>query len=305
MKILIICLLFATTDAFAEKFQKNMIDRAHRNFSKGILYFSNEVDAFFSNDKYQGMQNRSRLKLSFTTRFQEATGPYVIPDINYSLVLPRTQKKLRLVLENENEERQNETRETNYKRNDGGRSETEATAAGLRYLVNKSGINFYQDTGVIVDAPPRAFVRWGAQKDIMLTNWLLKVKEQIRWVNTTGVTSTLNIDFDRGLTRKWLLRMVNDTFWNDQDYIMVFENGPSLFYRIDNKRAMSYHAHAITINKPDFVVDNYLLQISYRQNLYKDWMFMSLTPFVNFPREENFHRTPGFLIQLDTIFGHI
>lgn len=305
MKLLVFLLLFTTQAAHAKKFKKNMVDRAHRSFSKGILYFSNEVDAFFSNDKYSGMQNRSRLKLSFTTRFKEATGPYIIPDINYSLVLPRTEKRLRLVLENENEERQNETRETNYKRNQGGRAQTEATAAGLRYMIQKSGIRFYQDTGVIVNVPPQAFVRWGAQKDVMMTNWLFKIKQQVRWVNTAGVTSTLNLDFDRGLTRKWLLRMVNDTFWNDQDYVVTFENGPSLFQRIDKKRAMSYHAHVITVNKPDFVVDNYLLQVSYRQNLYQDWLFMNLTPFVNFPRIENFHRTPGFLITVDAIFGHI
>ena len=68
---------------------------------------------------------------------------------------------------------------------------------------------------------------------------------------------------------------------------------------------MQYHAHVITVNKPNFEVANYLLQITYRQNLYAKWLFMNLTPFVNFPREQNFHRTPGFILRFDMIFGHI
>lgn len=304
MKLILLVTVIFAFNAHAKKYRKSAIDKAHRKFSKRILYFSNEVDAFFANDKHEGLPNRSKLKLSFTTHFQEAAGPYVIPDINYSLVLPRTEKRLRLVLENENEERQNETSATNYKRQ-GAKPPQESTSAGLRYMIKKTGVKFYSDTGIIVDVPPKAFVRLTAKRDFMLTNWLLKVREQVKWVNTTGVTSTLNIDFDRGLTRKWLLRMVNDTLWNDQDYIVTFENGPSLFQRIDKKKAMSYHAHAITVNKPEFLVANYLLQVTYRQELYGKWLFMNLTPFANFPREKNFHRTPGFIVRFDAIFGHI
>ena len=307
MKSLILIILFVCFNAHAKKFRKNRVDRAHRNFSNGIVYFSNEVDAFFADDKHAGLPNRSSLKLSFITNFREASGPYTVPDINYSLVLPRTEKRLRLVLENENEDIQNETYATNYQRQraNRNRSPQDSTAAGIRYMVEKSGIKFYQDTGVIVDVPPKAFVRWTVRKEIMLRDWLLKLREQIRWVNTTGIRSTLNIDFDRGLTRNLLLRMVNDTLWNDTDYTVTFENGPSLFQRIDEKKALQYHAHVITNNKPNFEVSNYLLQITYRQNVYKDWLFMNLTPFVNFPRELNFHRTPGFLFRFDMIFGSI
>lgn len=305
MKIILILLLLISISAEAKRYRKNRIDRMHRKFSNRILAFSREVDAFFADDKHVGLTNRSKLKFAFTTNFREAAGPFIVSDINYNLVLPRTQKRLRIFVENEQEERQNETFATNYQRQDARTQRADSTAAGLRYIINKSGIQFFQDTGVILDVPPRAFVRWTAKKDIMFRDWILKAREQVEWNNVDGITSVLNLDFDTRLTRKFLLRMVNDTLWNDTDYVVTFENGPTLFHKLDDKRGLSYSARVITLNKPTFEVDNYLVQLTYRQNVYRDWLFASFTPFLNFPRANNFHRTPGFIIRTDAVFGHI
>jgi hypothetical protein len=282
-----------------------MVDKTHRKFSNNILSFSNSIDEFFSNTENTKIdKNKSKLKISFSTRFREAAGPYVIPDINYRLILPNTQNKLRLVLESDDEESNNgdtsedivSTRTTETDNN---------TTAGLKYLVEKSGIKFATTSGVIVKVPIDVFIKFTAQKSIEFENWLFKINEQVKWVNNTGITSDLDLNFDKRLSRKLLLRFVNNIFWNDQDYIVSFENGPSLFHNIDKKRAISYHAHILTQNEPDFLVTNYIIKATYRQNVYKDWLFTSYTPYLNFPRSQNFHRVPGFIFGLDATFGHI
>ena len=63
MKLLIIIILLSSFNAHAKKYRKNAVDRAHRKFSKRILFFSNEVDAFFADDKHAGLPNKSKLKL--------------------------------------------------------------------------------------------------------------------------------------------------------------------------------------------------------------------------------------------------
>ncbi|MBD64559.1 MAG: hypothetical protein CME62_05105 [Halobacteriovoraceae bacterium] len=289
---------------WGKEYKKNIVDRAHRNFSNRILRFSNEVDAFFADDQHDDLVNKSRLQVSLNTRFREAAGPVVIPDIDFRLVLPRTEKRFRLFIENENEDTDSETSETRIDRqNNNARSES--SAAGIRYMINQTGIKFYTDTGIIVNVPPEAFARFTASRDITFKYWILKFKEQVRYVVDDGIRSTTDLNFDKRLTHKLMLRMMNQAVWTDEDYIITFENGPSLFQTISDRIGLSYHAHVISVNSPNFIVTNYILQATYRQELYGRWLFMNLTPFTNFPRENNFGRVPGFLVRFDAIFGHI
>lgn len=287
------------------KVKRTLIDQYHRKLSKRVLQFSNSIDGFFADSQHSELVNESKLILQFDTFVREARGPVVVPEINYRLILPRTQKRLRLFIENENQDERSETSKARDAQPNQKRPNDNNSALGVRYLVERSGINFYQDTGVIASIPPDVFLRIGAKKTIEFTEWILKIHERLRWQNSSGFTNDIDVDFDKSLTRNHILRMVNNFFWNDQDYSIRFENGPSLFHQINEHTALSYHAHVISVNIPDFLVTNYVLQVTYRQRVYSNWLFMDLTPFINFPRSENFARTPGFILGFDAVFGHI
>ncbi len=309
LKFVIMLFTFSSIVAASPKNDSNTLDNLHAMVSSQVLEFSNDLDIYFSDNKHEDIPNQSRLKITFDTFLREARGPYTLPDINYQLVLPRTEKKLRFIIINENNDQDSETSKaqissnnnTNIRREDG----SNLLGAGLRYFTEKSGVKFYTDSGILVNIPPEIFFRFIAKKAIPLKKWVLKINEQIKWVNNDGFTSDLDIDFDRRLSSDFLLRMVNNVFWNDNDYIIRFENGPSLFQQINERSALSYHAHIITVNTPDYYVEDYLLQATHRYRLYKDWVFLTNSAFVNFPRLNNFHRTPGYYIGLDFIFGKI
>ncbi len=300
--ILISSLLISNTNASTKK---NALDKAHASFSESITKFSDDIDSFFANKKHVGVVNKSKLTISLDSYFREDRGPYAVPDIDYRLILPRTEKSLRLIFQSDNDDNDRETRKTTEGRQGSQQTEQNSTTAALRYMVEKSGIEFSADTGVIVNIPIVIFSKFRAKKSIKFKKWVFKINEQLKWVNSRGITSDLDLDFDRRLSKTFLFRMVNNTFWNDQDYIVRFENGPSLFQKIDEKRALSYHAYIVSVNKPSLVVDNYLLQLTYRQIIYSNWVFMNVTPFLHFPRAENFHRTPGLIIGLDAVFGKL
>lgn len=285
--------------------KKALVDYYHQKFSRSVLKFSDSIDGFFADSQHSELVNESKLILQFDTFVREARGPVVVPEINYRLILPRTQKRLRLFIENENQDERSETSKARDAQIQQNRPNENNSALGVRYLVEKSGIRFYQDTGIIASIPPDAFLRVGAKKTIEFTKWILKIHERLRWQNSRGFTNDIDVDFDRSLSRKHILRMVNNFFWNDQDYSIRFENGPSLFHQISQHKAISYHAHVISVNIPDFLVTNYILQATYRQRIYSNWLFVDLTPFINFPRERNFARTPGFILGFDAVFGHI
>ena len=308
--LLLIAVTMNSTEVYAADKKKNrkkksLIDQYHQRLSKRVLRFSNSIDDFFADSQHGDLVNRSQLIIQFDTFIREARGPVVVPEINYRLILPRTEKRLRLFIENENQDTRSETSKARNASPETKRPNDNNSAAGLRYSVEKSGIKFYQDTGIIASVPPKVFLRLGAKKTVEFTEWILKVHERLRWINTTGITSDLDLDFDKRLTRKVILRMVNNVFWNDQDYILRFENGPSLFQKLGRHSALSYHAHVISENEPNFIVTNYILQMTYRRRVYSNWLYMDVTPYMNFPRDRNFVRTPGMIVSFDAVFGHI
>ncbi len=286
-------------------YKKNIVDKAHEKLTQQIIKLSNEIDEFFADTKHSDNSiNKSKLKISLDTYFREGRGPYMTPEINYQLVLPKTQRKLQLFIENEDESKEDETERTKFKTAKEDDEENDVSA-GLRYAIEESGIDFSFDTGVLVNVPIVVFSKFRAKKRIPFDQWVLKVNEEVKWVNDEGFTSDLDLDFDKRLSRKLILRMVNNAFWNDEDYTIKFENGPSLLQKLSKKSALSYHAHVITVNKPEFVVENYITQITYRERIYKKWLFFQVSPFINFPRERNFHRTPGLVLSFDAIVGHL
>jgi hypothetical protein len=306
MKIIIfISITLLSSIAFSKDYyKKNMVDIAHESLSKDILNLSNSIDDFFADSKHEHLTNKSKLKISLDTYFKESQNAYVIPDINYRLMLPRTQMRLQLFIEKEDDDDEDETSQAKTNRRENQVEETDLSA-GLRYMVKKSGIRFSWDNGILVNVPMVFFSRFVAKKKIPFDEWVLKVKQEVKWVNSKGVTSDLDLDYDKKLSRKHVLRMVNNTFWNDQDYIIRFENGPSLFHQINKKMALSYHAHVVSLNKPNFAVDNYILQVTYRQLIYGKWLYMNVSPFTNFPRITNFHRVPGITVGFQAIIGHL
>ncbi|MBT4790883.1 MAG: hypothetical protein HON90_04880 [Halobacteriovoraceae bacterium] len=306
MKIILLAILVLPRAIMAKDYyQKNFIDKAHETLSEDLLVLSNNVDEFFADSTDEKVINKSKLKITLDTYFREAGGPYVIPEVNYRLILPMTQKKLQLFIESEDDDLDDATNKASESIGESNEIEETNLTAGMKYIAQKSGIDFSTSTGVLVNVPMVVFSKFNAQKIIVFQQWILKIDEQIKWVNSKGFTSNLDMNFDRSLSRKHVLRMVNNVFWNDEDYSIRFKNGPSLFHKIDKTKALSYHAHVISTSTPSLNLQSYLLQTTYRQLVYRKWLFMEASPYVTFSKEANFHRSPGFLLSFEAVLGYM
>ena len=85
----------------------------------------------------------------------------------------------------------------------------------------------------------------------------------------------------------------------------AFRNGPSLFHKLALHKAIAFHIHMNSVNEPQWEVSSYTIQASYRQRIYKDWLFLQVTPFLNFPRTNNFFRNPGLFLEVEGVFGYV
>ena len=292
------------------KTNDNIADEAQAYFSKKFISFSEAIDSFFGDERTDDTPNRSTLRVSTTTTKYEGEEPFNEGNLQMNLVLSRTQKKWQLIVQGQGQDANNQNANNNITADDDDATTSEkirdATSAGLRFLSDTAGIKVSSDVGLRVGLPPLVFARLRLNKDIPLNDlWTLRPREEVLWLQNTGFRSTTNIDFDRPLSPNLLLRLVNRINWNDQDYVIQYTDGPSLFQKIDAKRGLSYHAHVITLDTPILAVENYRLRMTYRQLLYKNWFFGSLSPQLEFPREENFHRTPSLSLKFEVLMGNL
>lgn len=308
LKLLLITFLFYPQ---VVKATQSFADHAHSNLSRRILNMANTIDIFFGTDRKFDQVNKTKLRIFADAVKLEGQDPTYEGNIKFQLVLPRTQERLHLVLESsEDKDGQSDNKgapgaSTSTTRSKGEKAR-DTTTAGLRYILDTADIQTSIGTGVKFDViSPRPFVRLRFSKDTEIKDWLFRPRHEILWITEQGYSTDTDLNFDKSLNNEWLLRFVNNIQWNDDDYIVNLQNGPTWFQKISEKIGMSYNAHIFTDNSPKFSVNNYSLSVGYRQLLYKEWFFWTISPALNFPRSERFHRTPSASVRFEVILGYI
>ena len=307
IKIILFLILF---NSLAQA-KDNFADHSHRTLSKKITSFAETVDDFFGKDRGNNRINKTRVRIYVDSLKKEGNIPITEGNIKLQLVLPKTQERLQFILESEDDS-DNITTTSSRAQRATGRGETagekvrESTTAGFRYLLDSASLKTSIGTGVIFDTvSPRPFYRLRIFRDAQFGKWLFRPQQEIFYVSANGYSTDTDLDLNKRISPQWSFRFVNNIQWNDTDYILNFQNGPSWFQKISEKIGLSYNAHIFTANQPAFQINNYSLSVGYRQLLYKDWFFWTLTPALNFPRDNNFNRTPSVAVRFETIIGHI
>ncbi|MCO4753338.1 MAG: hypothetical protein KC478_02595 [Bacteriovoracaceae bacterium] len=282
------------------------LDVTHQRISDKIINLSNKIDSFFGDERIDDEANTTRIRLFSVTTFKEAQKASTEANFRIQLRLPRTEKRLQLVIEREQDAKGDDATTPSTATGESSESNlTDKTTAGLRYLLDVADISFSSELGVRINWPPQIFFKMRFRKNINFGEWIFRPVEEILWVDREGWFSDLDLNFDRRLDSSWLFRFVNNVRWDNQDYKLRFQHGPSLFHKINDQIGMSYNMRATLAEEPNLSSQNYQLGIGYRQLLYDKWFFWEVSPALNFPREENFRRTPVGTIKFEAIFGRI
>ena len=283
----------------------NAQDDTHNLISKEITGFASQIDSFFAEERSQHFVNKSQIRLFVDTEFRESTEPVSTPDMRIKLVLPRTQKRLQLIIESDKEEDKDDDQEIQSLSSSSDKKK-DNTKAGIEYFLPNPKIKTSLGSGILFrEITPLVFARLRMRKRIKYKSWLIKPEQELMWISSDGYSTKTSLDFDKRLNNEYLFRVANDIKWNDKEYDVDFRNGPSLYQKISKKIGLSYNFRVISSDAPVLAVNNYSFSVNYRQLLYKKWFFWTVSPALNFPRENNFHRTPGLTIRFEIIAGYV
>jgi hypothetical protein len=284
-----------------EQIEENIVDRIHESLSSYVSNAAGKVDGFYDDERYADEVNTTRVKLRVDYFLEKGEDPEVKLRFNLSLVLPKTNKRLKLVVSGKPDE--DETDETGAGLGEEG--EDDNVEVALAYTqVETAEHNLSMRTGLRLKSITPAWwlgPRWRAYSQGEI--WGTRLTNSFRWYTDTGFRIDTTLDFERPLTENFFYRHSLKGKWDQDkeryDYDVIF----AVFQKLARRRSLKYEYINKFRSTNDHQWDNIIFKVTYRQSIWRRWLFFEIAPQVSFPEREDWDFTPGILFRIETIIG--
>lgn len=281
----------------------DVMDAPRDYLSEHFTGLISNVDRFFGDDRHYEESNKSVLQLDITrVSGYQGDGLYVLSG-RAKLDLPNTEQKLHLTLES-NPDQNTTTDPSRTQVQPTQRSTLESIAAALRYeSVGNEHWNFSTDAGLKfqgVETTPFARMRGSVGNVFGL--WHANASETVFWFNTIGAGETTRFDLEKLLSDPLLFRITSNATWLHNQQNFDLRQDFSLYHTWDERTALLYQASVLGTSTPQTHVTDYVLLVSYRYRLHRDWLFFELDPQLHFPTNKQFHTSPALMMRIEMLF---
>ncbi|RMF16025.1 MAG: hypothetical protein D6758_08780 [Gammaproteobacteria bacterium] len=277
------------------------------NWSQRLVATGRSVDGFLANTDSTDSPNHSYVKLSYSAVWKKSGIIENSPKARFKLDLPLTNKRFRLVVENEPadekpaEQRLREATLTDKERTS---SPTEGRLSASQFLHHWK---WRGEIGLRIDVPADPFVRlkakrhwqWPAYSDAGGTTFESSLF--YTHIQHLGQKNSLTIDYPFGPS--WLGRAYSEALWDDDDHRWTFVQSVAAFYTLDAKRLIENRVAWLGESRPSVRTTDYLYQFRYRQKLYKDWFFLQIVPEALWSRDEDWDFSPSLSVGFEIVFS--
>jgi hypothetical protein len=117
-----------------------------------------------------------------------------------------------------------------------------------------------------------------------------------------GPGSYQALDFDFFLSKKWVLRLINEGDYLDKTRTYSTSNGFIFGQSLSRKSIMSYGLIFNANNRPDYHLDGYVASVSYNEMVYKKIFDYTITPYLEFSKAHSFKGEVGAVLNLRVTF---
>lgn len=277
-----------------------ILDTAQELLGARANFAANRLDSFFATERADDEFGRSRIRI----RSQFDVRERAVSDLNnqyrINLKLPHLERKFQYDFDKDKDNKK-EKRKKITKDDVSELTERERLKRNKLY----EGWLFNSDIGVTAAIPPRLTTRARVRKSFVTGTLIHRFSEQLTYVtDESGLVEETRLDSDHAYNSDVLFRFINYKRWRILDKAFNTDHGPTLLHRVTDDDAFSYGATLQTvINNSVWYLANYRLAVTYRRNLYHQWVYMDLVPGLDFPKQWSFRRTPFIFIQLEFLFG--
>jgi hypothetical protein len=283
-------------------------DRLYQGLSNRVLKSAKAIDAFFYNERTEIEENKTTLRIKLDTFLEEGEDVEYRPRTSLKLALPGLEDKIHLVFSGDPED-DDEIFDTRIDTPAKGKEENDDDGASVRLrFFSKSRLKKNISTSVgarIRDGSFAVFPEGRYRRSIEFDPMALRFGQRVIWYSDTGWESKTKFDFDNLLSERYLLRATANGTWHEEKSGYFYSLSLNLFHSFYKDTMLQYS----WINRFETYPGNRLAEsvfkVRYRQNLWREWLFIGIIPQLSFPRDRDFEAVPGILLRVEGIFGYL
>ncbi len=250
-------------------------------------------------------ENTSYLRIGFATESEYGDPAQFKPEARFRLDIPTTRKKLRLVIESENDELiPLEERRRSRQLTEPDRTNTSATGA-LRYLSQiGDAIDLSTDIGARLHMPPDIFWRMTAQKHWQINkDWFVRAQQRFYYYHQDGWGERTWFGAGRLVWDGWEFHSSSELEWVHRDRKFVAAQIFSLQKQLNSRSRLTPRIGVLGESQPSWRTSSAFADVTWRYRLYSDWAFAELIPALTFPRDKSFSDQASVIFRLELYFS--
>ena len=286
------------------------IDASNKYIATKWDQFNRSVDTFFTNKISHAGDNKSSIFAYTSFYSKEGQGIQTEFDFQLKLDLPNTTKKLKIIIEKQQDEISNALNDNSIANNRSSskegknqrKKETHYTA-GVNYLLSRSEyfVTFVH-FGIRLDMPLNPSLKVDLQKNFETSLINIGLSQKVIIYRQEGLQEVSQLTLNKKVNETIQTDLVNSLVWTDETDLLVLRNNFIVSQDLGNEKGLYYSIGANARFSPKFYYDSYDASISYRQLLHKDWLYGTLTLGADFPKVSNFDDEKFVQFRIDMYF---
>ena len=287
---------------------QDKLDALHDTLSNWTVNLGAWIDARLSGEPSPAENNRSRLRLGMGFRGDQRENWDLLNTFDIRLALPITEKKLKLIVIQEEEEDlratqpQDELSPTPTSRQNPNKTSLLAIRALEKHtdrILRATEIGF-----VFEGFSPGLYVRWrNRDRQAISKDWTRTLRQEIKWQTEKGWSGNVSATFDNILNARQTMRYFAGLYGYLDDELVDLRAGMTFFNWLANHGSFAPGIYAVWSNQPRQELVDWRLKVDYTQSFLKPWLVLSIVPELIFDRQYNYDANGRITVKLTATFG--
>ena len=216
--------------------------------------------------------------------------------------MPHTKRKLKFTLESDADERSDEVSAQSENTPIAAVEEKDYFAGIQATLGRKDEWQFKPSIGLRLSSSIEPYIRFRARRKYEFNKWSIRWHETPYWFDSFGWGFDSYLEFNRKVTDDDLFRASTFARWTNEIDKFELSQTFTMYHTLSKRRAVSYFAGVYGESEPTVYATHYLLGLTYRQNIHKDYLFVEVVPQIKYEKINDFHAEHSILFRIEMVF---
>ncbi|MFT5085625.1 MAG: hypothetical protein ACI9Y1_003686 [Lentisphaeria bacterium] len=286
---------------------KNILEKQRLYIANKILDFTGKLDNFFSKkNQSDNTKNSSYLVLTTESSFKESGENKYNLRVQGKADLPNAKDRLKLIFESSPEEDLSLQDSERLGKSDNAALVPEQAIAGLEYNL-KASKDQWRSTyglGVRMHFPVDMYARIKVSKVVDLNeNWRLSRRFELPIFAREGAKPSFRIRLSKQLSDSLVFTTSSKFKYTHEESLSEILQIMQINKTVGDRLTIGYKIGAFADNKPKEQVHTYFTQLSFKQNIYQGWLYLSLVPEISYERGGGWRPSYAFSLRLQAVYS--